>query len=96
VRLNEIVYFESAKHRTIVHTLTGKHAVVAPLKDLEAKLENKNFFRVNSGNLVNLNHVMASAGNNVELVGGVNLPISRARKKDFLTVLTNYLGAGGI
>ncbi len=93
VSTEDIVFLESAKHRTIVHTLDGKHSVVGPLKDLEAVLEGQPFFRCNSGYLVNLRHVVAVQESSVLLVGGHDLLVSRARKKPFLAALTDYLGA---
>lgn len=95
VATDEIVFLESAKHRTIVHTVDGRHSVVGPLKDFEAKLEGKAFFRSNSGYLVNLRHVRGVHGSSALLVGGHDLLISRSRKKGFLAALTDYLGARG-
>ena len=92
VATDDIVFLESAKHRTTVHTVDGRYSVVGPLKALEAQLEGKDFFRSNSGYLVNLRHVLAIQGSSVLLVGGHDLLISRARKKAFLAALTDYLG----
>lgn len=88
----DIVFLESSKHRTTVHTVDGKHSVVAPLKALEAQLEGKHFFRSNSGYLVNLRHVLGVHGSSTLLVGGHDLLVSRARKKALLAALTDYLG----
>lgn len=93
VPTDDIVFLESAKHRTTVHTVDGRHSVVAPLKALEAQLEGKHFFRSNSGYLVNLRHVLGVHGNSSLLVGGHDLLVSRSRKKAFLAALTDYLGA---
>ncbi|WP_066586398.1 LytR/AlgR family response regulator transcription factor [Cellulomonas timonensis] len=92
VATSDIVYLESAKHRTIVHTVDGRYSVVAPLKTMEAELEGKDFFRCNSGYLVNLRHVLAVQQSSAVMVGGHNLLISRPRKKAFLAALTDYLG----
>lgn len=90
---DDIVFLESVKHRTTVHTVDGLHSVVAPLKALEAQLEGKHFFRCNSGYLVNLRHVLGVTGSSAQLVGGHDLLVSRPRKKAFLAALTDYLGA---
>lgn len=90
---DDIVFLESVKHRTMVHTVDGLHSVVAPLKALEAELEGKHFFRCNSGYLVNLRHVLGVAGSSARMVGGHELLVSRPRKKAFLAAMTDYLGA---
>lgn len=93
VATDDIVFLESAKHRTTVHTVDGRHSVVGPLKALEAQLEGKSFFRSNSGYLVNLRHVLGVQGSSCLMVGGHDLLVSRSRKKAFLAALTDYLGA---
>lgn len=95
VRVNtgDIVYLESVKHRTVVHTVDGRYSVVGPLKTFESELEGKSFFRSNSGYLVNLRHVLAVQQNSCRMVGGQDLLISRPRKKAFLAALTDYLGS---
>jgi DNA-binding LytR/AlgR family response regulator len=93
VATDDIVFLESQKHRTTVHTVDGKHSVVGPLKAFEAQLEGKSFFRSNSGYLVNLRHVLGVHGTSSLMVGGHDLLISRSRKKAFLAALTDYLGA---
>ncbi|PVU83561.1 DNA-binding response regulator [Cellulomonas sp. WB94] len=93
VATDDIVFLESVKHRTVVHTVDGKHSVVAPLKALEAELAGRSFFRSNSGYVVNLRHVLGVHGSSALMVGGHDLLISRPRKKAFLAALTDYLGA---
>jgi DNA-binding LytR/AlgR family response regulator len=93
VATDDIVFLESAKHRTTVHTVDGKYSVVGPLKALEAQLEGKDFFRSNSGYVVNLRHVLGVQGSSALMVGGHDLLVSRPRKKAFLAALTDYLGA---
>lgn len=93
VPTDDIVFLESSKHRTTVHTVDGKHSVVGPLKALEEQLDGKHFFRSNSGYLVNLRHVLGVHGSSALLVGGHDLLVSRSRRKAFLSALTDYLGA---
>ncbi len=90
--LSGIVYFESVKHRLVAHTLTRQHSFVGTLKEMEATLAGKNFFRSNSGYLVNLRHVTGVKASSCLLVGGRELQISRPRKKAFLDALTDYVG----
>jgi DNA-binding LytR/AlgR family response regulator len=92
VPLNDIVFLESKGHRTQVNTFRGGHSVVGSLKELEAKLEGKRFFRSNSGYLVNLRHLKAVSDNAAVMSSGHKLAISRARNKPLLQALADYLG----
>lgn len=92
VMLADIVYFESIRHTIIIHTLEGKLSVTGTLKDFEAKLADRNFFRSNSCYLVNLRHVTGVREQDSVMSNGESLRISRPRKKDFLTALTQYIG----
>jgi DNA-binding LytR/AlgR family response regulator len=95
VPVADIVFIESVKHRMTVHMTDGRHSVVGALKTMEATLVGKDFFRCNSGYLVNLRHVLVVRPDSiVRLTGGHDLIVSRPRKKAFLTALTDYLGGG--
>ena len=63
MRLNlaDILYLESIRHTIVIHTLDGKYSINGTLKDMEAKLADRHFFRSNSCYLVNLKHVTGVA-----------------------------------
>lgn len=92
VDLAQVVYVESVKHRLVVHTLDGRYPLVGALKNMEADLAGKGFFRSNSCYLVNLRHVQAVRQSSCLLTGGHELVVSRPRKKAFLAALTDHLG----
>lgn len=92
--LGDIVYIESVKHRLEIHTTTASHSISGALKDMEARLEGQDFFRSNSCYLVNLAHVQGVRDQSCIMTGGVELRISRPRKKPFMTALTAFAGGG--
>lgn len=94
VAIADIVYVESVKHRLEIHTLDEVLSVAGTLKEMEAKLEGRDFFRSNSGYLVNLAHIRGVRDQSCVMTGGDELKISRPRKKDFLTALASF--AGGV
>ncbi len=96
VDIADVLYLESAKHNVIVHTLDADHVVATSLKAMEAGLSGDDFFRCNSGYLVNLRHVTGVEGGDCRVRGGGRLQISRPRKKEFLAALAAYIGARGI
>ena len=82
VRLDEIIYVDSVKHRTILHTMLGNMQIVCSIIRFEERLIELDhaFVRANSGYLVNLAHVTAVAEHEAIMSNGDRLPISRPRR----------------
>lgn len=91
IDVSRISYIESLKHRITVHTDEGDYSLAGTMKELEDRLAGKNFFRCNSGYLVNLARV-TGVRDGCALVGGATLPISRPKKRAFMDALTDYVG----
>lgn len=87
----DIFYIESEGHHLHIHTKEETITTSNSLKNMESLLDKKNFFRSNSGYIVNLTYVERIEGS-ISYVNGVPLQISRPRKKEFMTALTNYVG----
>lgn len=92
--IEDVVYVESVKHRLEIHTVDGAYSISGTLKDMEAQFDGHDFFRSNSCYLVNLAHVQGVRDQSCIMTGGMDLRISRPRKKLFMTALATY--AGGI
>lgn len=96
VAVDDIRYIESVRHRIEIHTLDATYAVVTTLTAMEEQLVGDGFIRCHSGLVVNLRHVTGVEGSECRIRGGVKLPISRPRKKEFLAALAMHIGARGI
>jgi len=92
VNVADIVYIESIKHRLVVHCTDREYSLVGSLAAMEEELAGKDFFRSNNPYLVNLAHVTGVQQNSCILRGGVDLQVSRPRKKAFLAALSDYVG----
>lgn len=88
--IDTIFYIESEGHSLNFHTSGGDFTIRAKLSDFEVQLTPYNFFRSNKGYLVNLRYV-DGVENGACLIAGKQLLISRARKNDFMSALTNYM-----
>ena len=88
---NNIFYVEIMKHDVRFFTTDGIITNYGTLNEWEKKLAPFNFVRCSSSSLVNLRHVSGVTGDEVT-VGGVSLKVSRAKKKEFLQILTDYFG----
>ena len=86
-----IYYIESEGHNLIYHTKSGELRERAKMQDAEDKFAPLGFFRSNKGYLVNMEYV-EGVRDSCCLIRGEELLISRARRNDFMTALTQYLG----
>lgn len=91
VDIAEIVYIESKRHKLTVHTLQHQVTFTGTLKSFEDLLAGKNFYRSNSGYLLNLRHVTALEGEESTMSNGDVLKVSRSRKKGLMEALANYI-----
>lgn len=93
VRLDtrEIKYLETQGHYILVHTEKKTYSFRETMKAAVRKMQDEHFVQCNSGYLVNLRYV-ESVRQNIVVVGGDELQISRPRRKEFMEALTNYLG----
>ena len=90
--IDNIFYIESEGHNLNFYTTAGQFTIRAKLSDFEEQLSQYNFFRSNKGYLVNLKYVDGVENGNC-LIAGKQLLISRARKNDFMSALTDYIAA---
>lgn len=81
IPLSEIIYFEGARNRQIIHvTLTNEHLSTGKnMQELEEALDSEGFIRIHKGFLVNYKFVRIIKESNVVLTNGENLPVSRRR-----------------
>lgn len=88
--IDNVFYIESEGHNLNFYTSGGEFTIRAKLKDFEEQLVPYNFFRSNKGYLVNLKYV-DGVENGSCLIAGKQLLISRSRKNDFMTALTEFM-----
>ncbi len=93
IESSQILFIESVKHELIISTFQRNYSLWGTLKEWESKLENQHFYRCNNSYIVNLEHVKGVDGDYV-IVNQTRLKISRARKKNFMDVLTEYFKGG--
>lgn len=91
--VSDIYYIESQGHNARYRTAKGDFHARAALKDLEGTMEPNGFFRCGKGYLVNMRQVDGISGNDC-LLSGERIPISRARKKEFMERLIGYMNEG--
>ena len=91
IRASEIIYVESSSNDIFFHTDGETCRQWGTLSAYEEKLRDAGFARINTSFLVNLKYVEAVRKDEV-VAGGAVLPLSRSKRKEFLTVLAKYKG----
>lgn len=92
VAADDILYVEVANHKLAVHTHRNVYYESGNIKDIEQQLGSSSFARCNSGYLVNLRNVNAIEKDDCVVSNGDRLPVSRAKKKEFLQSFAAYIG----
>ncbi len=90
--VRDILYVEVRNHTLEIVTPAKTYRMRGTLADMEKLLEGCSFSKCNQCYLVNLKNVTGVKKDSV-LAGGHELPVSRPRKKQFFTELSDYLGA---
>lgn len=87
----QIYYVEVQNRILYYHTDHGVYKVRGTMQGVEQELEARHFVRCNYWYLVNLRHV-SEVRDNIAVVAGSELEISRRNRSAFLHALTNYVG----
>lgn len=91
VSIAEIMYIESQKHQIIVHLKDRCVTCRGTMKVLEEQFSKYCFERCNVSYLVNLSYVKGIKKDMV-LIGNEFIPISRNKKKNFMSALISFIG----
>lgn len=89
--VSKIYYTEKEKNYLVYHSEQGVYRARGTMTETEKQFDGTSFSRCSSGCLVNLKYVETTTQNTV-FVHGEELPVSRNRRKDFITDLIKYLG----
>jgi len=86
----EILYFESAGRKVIVHTVQHSYEYYGKLNEIEESLKNMRFVRIHKAYLVNLDNVEAFQYERVAMSDGTILSISQKNRPRIRSEFWNY------
>jgi len=93
VPVEEINYCEAQVNYTSIHKTDGSSILLSKtLKNVESMLENHQFIRIHQSYLINIAHLkkyIRGQGGYVIMRNGANLPVSRNKKDDFISKISN-------
>lgn len=88
IETNDILWLEAEINYTTIHLKSKRNVTVAKtLRIFEDSLDPNQFFRISRSAIVNIDHIIKLNKNNalsITLVDNSSIPVSEARKDDFL------------
>lgn len=81
IATNTILYIEGLKDYIRIHTSTEKIIVLENMKDILEKLPANQFVRIHRSFIIPKNRIKVIDGNQIQMIGGVNLPIGETYRK---------------
>lgn len=90
-KIRDIYYIESDMRQIRIHEASAAKSLYMKLDEIERDLT-ANFIRCHQSYIVNMDKVMKIANEGVVLFNGVNIPISRSKRKEVFEKLDRYLG----
>lgn len=92
LNIPSIHYVEVLGHNITLHTTEGDYYFRMSLKDLTAQLPSRFFCAPHQSYVVNMLHVKTVSTQEVRMLDGKSIPISRRKYRDFLQNFHRFLG----
>lgn len=79
LRIEDIIYIETYKHKNFFHTKTGVFSIYQKLDEIEMNLKEFGFLRIHKSFLVNMRHIQKISSYIMTLKDGRELSVPKAR-----------------
>ena len=89
---DDILYIETERGHVIIHTADSSVPSSASMKETEQALQDALFFRCHTAYLVPLRKIVSIGLQDIELQGGVQIPLSKHRRKALKEALALFWG----
>lgn len=94
LKAGQILWVDGEKNYSVYHTANGEYRERATMRDTMQRLAHMHFAAATAGCMVNLAYVRKVVDYDV-YIGEQVLPLSRAKKKDFMEKYIHFLSHGG-
>lgn len=91
ILIRDILYLEAQNQDILIYTIEQQLLHRGNLNDYEQQLSKDQFYRIHRSYLVNMRFVKSYTKVDVTLSGGIILPLSRLRFKDFTTFFREFV-----
>lgn len=90
--MDEVLYVEMFGHYAQIHTAVQEYRFRGTLKEISAILPRQFFAQPHKSIIVNLSKIRSATNEEIRLINGERLPLSRRRLQEFHQALYRFLG----
>ena len=92
LRINDIIYIETAKHKNVFYTKEGSYSIYKKLDEIENELQVFDFVRVHLSFLVNMRYIRKISSYVLTLTTGKEISVPKTRYAEVKKQYTLYKG----
>lgn len=95
LRIEDIMYIETSRHKNLFHTTDGVYSIYKKLNEIEEDLKEYGFLRIHQSFLVNMRHVHKISSYVLTLKNGKELSVPKSRYQEVKRKYANHLDLSG-
>lgn len=93
INCSSIVYAEVFHHNVYLVLTNGtRREYTIPLGEIETQIKSYGFFRCHKSYLINMKHIIRFSLTSVTMQNGDEIPVSKYRRKEFVSAFSNFSG----
>lgn len=92
ILIDNILYAETDRRHIVIHTMNHNIDSTMTMREVEDTLKNYLFFRCHTSYLVSLQKIKSIGLQDLELIDGTKIPVSKHRRKDSKEKLATFWG----
>mgnify|MGYP003302332532 FL=1 len=91
LRIEDIMYIETSRHKNLFHTTNGVYSIYKKLSEIEEELKEYDFLRIHQSFLVNMRHIQKISSYVLTLKNGKELSVPKSRYQEVKKQYANHL-----
>ena len=95
LRIEDIMYIETSRHKNLFHTTDGVYSIYKKLNEIEEDLTDFGFLRIHQSFLVNMRYIQKISSYVLTLKNGKELSVPKSRYQEVKKQYTNHLDLSG-
>lgn len=95
LRIEDIMYIETSRHKNLFHTVDGVYSIYKKLNEIEEDLTDFGFLRIHQSFLVNMRYIQKISSYVLTLKNGKELSVPKSRYQEVKRQYANHLDLSG-
>jgi len=95
LRIEDIMYIETSRHKNLFHTTDGVYSIYKKLSEIEEDLTDFGFLRIHQSFLVNMRYIQKISSYVLTLKNGKELSVPKSRYQEVKKQYANHLDLSG-